>query len=112
LSQVVRGLRSDWSPPAAAIVGRAASQAGSAVRRHVRLESMVPYHPRAVGCAQGARVLNLTQVDTPFAEKSSATSVTPGVLEIVMRSSGAVSGANLDWGARAFVVSADDPRTA
>ena len=51
LSQVVRGLRSDWSPPVAAVVGQAASQAVWAARRYVRLESMVPYHPWAVGCA-------------------------------------------------------------
>ena len=51
LSQVVRSLRSDWSPPVAAIVGQAASQAVWAARSHVRLESMVPNHPWAVGCA-------------------------------------------------------------
>jgi hypothetical protein len=69
LSQVVRGLRSDWSPPAAPIVGRAASQRWAA-RHHVRLESMVPYQARAVGCAQGARMLDLTQMDTPCRETS------------------------------------------
>ena len=67
MSQVVRGLRSDWSPPAAAVVGQAASQAVWAARRYVRLESMVPYHPWAVGCAQGARTLDLTQMDSPLA---------------------------------------------
>jgi len=45
LSQVVRGLRSDWSPLAAAVVGQAASQAVWAARRHVSLESMVPPLP-------------------------------------------------------------------
>ncbi len=39
------------------------------MRHHVRLESMVPYHPRAVGCAQWARMLDLTQMDTPLSSK-------------------------------------------
>ena len=30
---------------------------------------MVPYHPRAVGWAQGARMLDLTQMDIPFPGK-------------------------------------------
>jgi hypothetical protein len=31
------------------------------------LEPSVPYYRRAVGCAQGARMLDLTQMDSPLA---------------------------------------------
>jgi hypothetical protein len=39
------------------------------MRRHVLLESMVPYQPRAVGCAHGARMVDLTQMDNPPGQK-------------------------------------------
>jgi len=39
---------------------------------------MVPYHPRAFGCAQGARMLDLTQMDSPFGAKQARAGSTGG----------------------------------